>query len=132
MTAAVIRALLVADAAVTAKVPAVRIMAGLLPQGVALPALAIEEISSVPQPTIDAQAYAIMRTRVQVTVSAGSYPEQKTVAALARAACEYRRGAIADQQVASIVLESTGPDLRDGDAQIFQQPLDFIVIHQPQ
>ncbi len=129
MTAAVIRSLLVADGTLTAAVPSARIVAGLLPQGVALPALGIEEISSVPQPTIDAQAYALMRTRVQVTVSATSYPQQKAVAALARAACEYRRGAIAGQQVASIVLESTGPDLRDGDAQIFQQPLDFIVIH---
>lgn len=130
MTAAVVRALLVADVALGAVVPPARIVAGLLPQGVALPALAIEEISSVPQPTIDAQAYALMRTRVQVTVSAANYPQQKAVATLARAACEYHRGVIAGQTVASIVLESTGPDLRDGDAQIFQQPLDFIVIHQ--
>lgn len=130
MTAAVIRSLLVGSAALTAQVPAVRIMAGELPQGIALPALAIEEISSVPQPTIDAQAYALMRTRVQVTVCAASYPQQKALAALVRTACEYQRGMIAGQIVSSLTLESTGPDLRDSDAQIFQQPLDFLVVHQ--
>lgn len=127
--AAVIRSLLVADTAVTAAVPPSRIVAGLLPQGGQLPALAVEEISAVPQPTIDAQAYALMRSRVQVTVVARNYPEQKAVAAAVRDACQYQHGLIAGVQVASIVMSTTGPDLIDGDAQIYQQPVDFIVIH---
>lgn len=130
MTAAVLRSLLVGSAALTARVPAARIMAGLLPQGVALPAISLEEISAVPQPTIDAQAFALMRTRVQVNVLARSYAEQKELAALARTACEYARGLLAGVSVNSITLDSTGPDLRDDDAQIYQQPLDFVVIHQ--
>lgn len=130
MTAAVIRALLVASPALTARVPATRIMAGLLPQGTALPGVSIEEISGVPLPTIDAQAYALMRARVQANVLARSYPEQKEIAALVRTACEFSRGAIAGLTVASVTLDSTGPDLRDDDAQIYQQPLDFIVIYQ--
>lgn len=130
MTAAVIRALLVASPALTARVPATRILAGELPQNITLPALSIEEISSVPQPTIDAQAYALMRTRVQITISAANYPQQKSLVALVRTACEYQRGTIAGQIVSSITMESTGPDLRDSDAQIFQQPIDFLVVHQ--
>lgn len=130
MTAAVIRAILSGNAPLLAFVPASRIVSGLLPQGTAAPALSIEEVSNVPQPTIDAQAYNLMRSRVQVTVVASSYVQQKAVAELVRVACEYQRGTIAGRRVASIVLENSGPDMRDANAQLYTQPLDFLVVHQ--
>lgn len=125
-----IRALLVASAPVTALCPAARIMAGTVPQNLALPALSITEVSLVPISRIDAQAdHNLVVSRVQVTVMAESYPAVKPLLDAARKACNYERGTIAGVGIVSIVRESVGPDFSNDGATVHFQSLDFKVTY---
>ncbi len=130
MSVKIIRALLVADAALLALVPASRIVAGDLPQGVTLPAIAIREISLVEVPRIDAQAlYTIVETRVEVTVVASTYAAKVAVRDAMRIAANYERGAIAGAAVVSIRRTGNGPDLSDPEAEFYMQSVDFKVVY---
>ena len=75
---AIMRALVVAHAPVTALVSPARILAGDVPQG-SLPAIGIREISGIEQDTVARQGNSLVTARVQVTVYAASYPQQKAI-----------------------------------------------------
>lgn len=123
----VITALLNAASGVTALV-GTRIYPPPLPQGVALPALAVEHISTVDLPTIDANAgYNLVQTRIEVTALAKDYPTQKLLIEQVRQAITFQRGTVAGVQVISILRGLVGPDLRDDDMQLFTQSIDFLV-----
>jgi len=125
-----IRSLLMGAGAVTA-LASDRCYPGQLPQGCALPALVVEHISTVPRPTLDAQAgFGLMQARIQVTGLAATYVQQKTLLDAVITACNYQRGVIAGVRVASIVRELIGPDLRDDDRSVFYQSVDFVVTYQ--
>lgn len=125
----VIRALLVADAAVAAAV-GTKIFAAVVPQATALPAICINEISVVETPRIDAaSSYALVTSRIQVTVMEKEYPALKDLMAKVRKACNYERGSIAGISVNSITRDVVGPDMLDDDAKIFMQTIDFRVVH---
>jgi len=131
MSVKAIRALLAGSALVTASV-ADRVMAGDVPEGTAMPALGIKEISSVPVGAIDAQAeQSVVVTRVQVMVMAKAYPEVKPLRDLVRRACNFQRGLIGDADVISIERDTIGPDLQDGAGNHFQS-VDFKVTHYEQ
>ena len=123
---AAIRALLVAHAPLIAQVPATRILPGLIPLGTTLPAIAYSFISGVPTKSIDMRTQ-LVRARIQVTVQTKNYPSQKEIVALIKAACDAKQGTIANQHIDSVLHELDGPDLRDDDAGIFMQSVDFIV-----
>lgn len=129
----VIRALLAADAALIAVIPVTRIIAGVLPQGTLLPAVAITEVSTIEISHIDAQApSALTEGRVQVTIFAATYPVQKQVLDLVRKACNYKRGTVAGYVVSSVRRDSNGPDFNDPAAGFYMQSMDFKVIyHEP-
>ena len=123
----VIRTLLMNASGVTALV-STRCYPPPLPQGVAFPALAVEHISTTPLPTLDASApYGLVQSRIEVTVLAKDYVTQKSVLEEVRKACDYQRGTIAGVNVASVLRDSVGPDIRDDDMQIFRQSIDFLV-----
>lgn len=122
----VVRYLLANHAPLTAVVPATRIMAGLIPQGASLPAIAVGHVSGVWNSEISAQGRQCT-ARVQVTVMAADYVQQKQLIALVRAAVPRTRGSIASVAVESILREPDGPDFRDDDAGIFMQTQDFFV-----
>lgn len=125
-----IRALLMQASAVTTLVGD-RCYPGQLPQGCALPALVVEHVSTVDLPTLNAQAgFGLVQTRVQVTVLAATYPQQKSLADAVITACRYQRGVIAGVRVANVVRELVGPDLRDDDRSVFYQSVDFLVTFQ--
>lgn len=130
---AAIRALLVANVAVTALVPADKIVAGVIRQGTALPALGVSHISTVPISAMDAQAaFNLVTSRVQVTGMAKSYPEVKALLAAVRKACNYAHGIYAGVAVVSVVRDIVGPDMSDGDAGIEMQTIDFkVTFHEP-
>jgi hypothetical protein len=129
----VIRALLVASAPVTALVPVAQIVAGVVPQGVTLPAVAITDVSSVPVSAIDAQAeFSLVTSRVQVTLMAKDYPTVKTLMEVARKACNFARGTIAGVSVVSVVRDTVGPDFSDDAASIHFQSIDFKVTYHEQ
>lgn len=129
----VIRALLIGSAPVTSLCPAVNILAGVVAQDKAVPALSITHISTNPISRIDAQAVAsIVVSRVQVTVIAANYPAVSPLLDAVRKACNYQRGIVAGVDVISIVRESLGPDFSNDAGSIHFQSIDFkVTLNEP-
>lgn len=123
----IIRTLLVADAALLALLPATQIIAGTLPQGTALPALAVTEVSRTDRNIVKAGAAARCTSRVQVTVIATSYPSQKALLAALRHACRDKAGTLFGISDVTVHLDSTGPDFSDPDTAFYMQSQDFKV-----
>lgn len=116
MSVKVIRALLVADGTVLARVAGNpdRIVVGDVPAIAVLPALGIKELSLVPISAFDAQAeYSVVTTRVQVTVVDETYQDVAAIITLARRACNFERGQIAGVDVISVLRDTVGPDMKD-------------------
>ena len=134
---AVIRHLLANAAAVTAVVPAARIMAGDLPLNTALPAISVTQISGMPHNTIRINESPKLHTdRVQVTVlvkgpqgtPAGlGYPGVKALLKLVLAACPSQRGTVNGIAVENITPDMEGPDLSDDATALYSQSRDFLV-----
>ena len=134
---AVIRYLLANDGPVLAIVPAARIVAGDLPLNTILPAIAITQISSVPQFGIRTNEGPRVHTdRVQVSVlfkgpqgapPGTGYPGVRGLLALALAACPSQRGVINTFSVMSITPEPEGPDLFDQATALYSCSRDFFV-----
>lgn len=123
----VVRYLLAHDAGVTAAVPAASVMAGLLPQGIALPALAVTHVSTIRKNFVAETPVDWCTSRVQVTGMAASYPALKSLMALVRAALPRSRGVVDGVNVDAIVSDVEGPDFRDDAEGVFMQSHDFIV-----
>lgn len=125
----VIRALLVAHAPLLALVPAPRIVVGSVPLGTPLPAIGLTEISRLEMPTASLSQRAVQVTaRVQVTVHASTYQEQKAVLQAARLGPGAHTGTVAGVVVRSVMRDIVGPDLKDEAASIFEQCRDFKVV----
>jgi hypothetical protein len=116
------------DAQLIAKVPTSRIFGGLIPLGTPLPAIAYNFISGVPSKSIDMQTQ-LVRARIQVTVQTKNYQDQKAIVELIKAACDAKQGTIAGYHIDSVLHELDGPDMRDDDAGIYLQTVDFIVAY---
>lgn len=128
-----IRALLIASAPVIAICPATKIVAGIVPQATAMPALSILHVGTADISRIDAQAeFALVTSRVQVTVMAGDYPGVKALLMAVRKACNYQRGTLAGVSVVSIVRDTVGPDFTNDDASIYYQTIDFKITYHEQ
>lgn len=129
----VIRALLVSDPAVTSLVPAAKVVIGGVKLGTPLPAIGIKQISLVPFGAIDAQAeFALVVSRVQVTVETKDYATMSAVMAAVRKACNYQRGVIAGVSVVSVLRDIEGPDPDENAAEIYDQVIDFkVTYHEP-
>lgn len=129
----VVRALLVGAPAATTLVPAEKIVIGNVKIGTPLPAIGIKQISLVPLGAIDAQAeFALVVSRVQVTVEAKDYASMCALISAVRKACNYQRGAIAGVNVVSVLRDIEGPDPDENDAQIYDQVIDFkVTYHEP-
>ena len=126
----IITALLRAHSPLVAVV-STRIGPGPLPQGTALPALATNLISNVRRNTVStAEAAQLFRSRMQITVLASSYSQQKALIRLVSDACKYQRGTIAGSTGVSVLPDIEGPDMRDDDASIYMQTIDFSVSYQ--
>lgn len=123
----VIRNLLANHSSLTAVVPATRIMAGVLPQSTALPAIGITHISTTRRHTVAGGSNEYCSSRVQVTVMAANYPSKQSILELIRASLPRSRGLVNGVNVDSIILEMEGPDFSDSEVKIFMQSNDFIV-----
>ena len=122
-----VRSLLVGDTGVTALVPEMRIAAGSLPQGTALPAVSLMSVSSVdrniPAPGLKRR----VTERVQVTVLARTYPEAKTLIAAVRAAAADQMPSIDGLADVTVHTDSAGPDFLDEETGIHMQTQDLRV-----
>lgn len=122
----VIRYLLANNAPLVAVVPTTKISTGELPQGIALPAIEVNSISTNWASEISAQSkYA--SSRVQVTILATSYPQQKSIMELVRTAIPRTGGTINGVNVDCILRDQEGPDFRDDDIGSFMQVQDYFV-----
>lgn len=134
---AVIRYLLVHDAAVLAKVPASRIFAGDAPIKTELPALSVKQISGLPYLTVAMDENARLHTeRVQVTALVKSsdgtpagegYPGVKALLAIVFSACKNTHGTVDGVDVVSVLPDTEGPDLEDAVHALLTQSRDFMV-----
>lgn len=122
-----VRSLLVADAGVTALVPAVQIMAGVIPQGVALPAISLMSVSSTDRNILLPGTSRRVAERVQVTVLVASYPAAKSIIRAVRAAAADRMPIIAGLTDVTVHTDSAGPDFLDAETGIHMQTQDFRV-----
>lgn len=120
------RALLVAHAPLVALVPTARIVAGMVPSG-ALPAIGITEIGSNEHDTVARAGSSLVTARVQVTVYATSYPEQKALLKAAKLGAGVHTGLTAGYAVRSVLRDLVGPDMGDETIPTFEQSRDFIV-----
>lgn len=125
----VINALLKAHAPLVALV-GTRIIPGEIAQGTTLPAVAYNHISTNERNTASmSESAALATTRIEVAVQAKSYPEQKALIAAVRTACKNKQGVIAGVTVHSVLSDTVGPDMHDGDTATFMQTIDFMVMH---
>lgn len=122
----VIRYLLANSAPLTAVVGAAKIVIGEIRQGTSMPAILVNHISGVWGKQLAGQSN-FCRARVQVTVQAADYAQQKKIMRLVRAAVPRTRGTIAGVEVEEILREPDGPDFSNSDAGIFLQTQDFMV-----
>lgn len=125
--AAIVRYLLANNASLTATVSADKIKPGSIPINTVLPAISIRQISGREHQLIKRGSNQLVSERIQVTVQAATYVQQKAIVALIRAALPGTRGTVNAFTVDSITYESDGPDLEYENPVIFEQSLDYFV-----
>jgi len=124
----VIYNLLSTDANLLAQVPKPRILPSLIPLGTTLPAIAYMLVSSTEDTAIGLTSNRL-RSRVQVTIAANTYPKVKEIAALVVNACNHKQGTFNGVQVDSVIKDVVGADFRDDDVGIFYTTIDFRIAH---
>lgn len=124
----VIYNLLSNNAGLLAVVPKARIFPSLVPLGTALPAIAYMLVSSIEETSMGMTTNRL-RSRVQITIAATTYPQVKEIAALVVTACNHKQGTFNGVQVDSVIKEVVGADFRDDDVGIFYSTIDFRIAH---
>lgn len=132
---AVIWYLVKSSAGVIAVVPAARIMAGGLPLNTPMPAIAVTQISSVPenQHLKRDETPKAHVDRVQVTVfrknspDDAGYPGLKPLLDLVLAACPSQRGTVNGVAVQGITPDLEGPDIAIPALALVTRSRDFLV-----
>ena len=124
---AIVRYLLANNASLTATVSADKIKPGLIPINTVLPAIGIRQISGREHQLIKRGSNQLVTERIQITVQASTYVQQKAIVALIRAALPGTRGTVNGFSVDSVTYESDGPDLEYENPVIFEQSLDYFV-----
>lgn len=107
-----------------------RIYPGRIPQNATMPVISYELVSSVEILPVNALAGGVLlRSRVQVTVLAKSYSNLKAVHEAARLALLYQHGVVGTVRVVSITRDLIGPDARDDELGLYEQSVDYLLIH---
>lgn len=124
-----VRQLLISDAALTALVPANRVIAGPAAIGSSLPLISLQSISKVDLNLNDPAAKRMVRERVQVTVHAANFSEQKAILRAVRHAVADQRPTVAGISNVTVHTESAGPDFMSEDEAIWLGSQDFMTIY---
>lgn len=120
--------LLSKNAALLAVVPKSRMFPSVIPLGTTLPALTYMLVSSTEDTAIGLTSNRL-RSRIQITVAAQTYPQVKQVIALVNTACNHKQGTFNGVQVDSVIKDVVGADFRDDDEEIFYSTIDFRIAH---
>lgn len=122
---AIARALLSDDYDISQEVTV--ISGGVLPINTVLPAISIRQISGYEFDTINRIGTQNITERVQVTVLARNYVEQKNIIELIRNAMIQKRGYVNGFLVENIRQDLDGPDLYTESPEVYEQSIDYIV-----
>ena len=122
-----VRILLVTDTGMTALVPPARIAAGMLPQGMDLPAISLMSVSSVDRNVPAPGPKRRVTERVQVTVLAATYRQVKAILAAVRKAATDQMPTIDGLFDVTVHTDSAGPDFLDEETGIHMQTQDLRV-----
>lgn len=127
--AAIVRDLLAKWPALTALVPAGRIIAGQIPQGTTLPAVAVSPISGGEKVSTSARNLPKKMTeeRVQVTVWAKDYPTMERVLKAAALGPGVHTGTVLGYRVNSVLPDRMGPYIGPAGDEIHERSRDFMV-----
>lgn len=125
---AIARIKLAGNVALTAVVPATRILLGVVPIGTPRPAIGITLVSGIPfKYMAKGSGKTLWSDRIQVTVHADKYQTQSEVLALVLAALPSAHGTVGSFTCDSISEDSQGPDFYDSELNIHSGSQDFIV-----
>lgn len=122
-------ALLRADAAILARMPAEQIKAGALPDDAPLPSMFVRSISEVERSKLKREGRVRFVDRVEVVVRAASFRDARDLRILAREACVGRVGDIAGATGVSISNAGAGPEL-NGPNRSFQRGQDLRISYE--
>ncbi|MDB6061564.1 MAG: hypothetical protein JWM78_1667 [Verrucomicrobiaceae bacterium] len=103
----------------------------LIPENAVYPCITVERISGqrIVAPLFAVADPGAVDVRLQVTAWGRTYESVKTVSEAVRVAVERYRGDIVEVTVWDIVPETDGPDLYDGDLQLYGAPADYTLSH---
>lgn len=104
-----------------------KIIAGTAPLNTVLPAISIRQVSGIEHKTIKRSGTQLVTERVQVTVLAATYAQQKEILELIRSALPATRGTVNTFAVDSITPDIDGPDLYSEEPITYEQSIDYIV-----
>lgn len=124
---AAIRYLLANNAPMVALVPAARISAGDLPQGVTLPAISVDFISGIDRNIVEPGMTRHVTERVQVTCFASTYVSLKALQRAVKTACADTFPTISGISNVVVHTDGQGPDFRDEANSIRMGTQDFRV-----
>lgn len=122
---AIARALLSDDYDISQEVTV--ISGGVLPINTVLPAISIRQISGYEFDTINRIGTQNVTERIQVTVLARNYLEQKNIIELIRNSMIQKRGYVNGFLVENIRQDLDGPDLYTESPEVYEQSIDYII-----
>ena len=122
---AIARALLSDDYDISQEVTV--ISGGVLPINTVLPAISIRQISGYEFDTINRIGAQNVTERIQVTVLARNYLEQKNIIELIRNSMIQKRGYVNGFLVENIRQDLDGPDLYTESPEVYEQSIDYII-----
>lgn len=123
----IVGALLQADNAMTASIPAEWIVAWMLPQGAPANAIVVERVSRTEWQPLAGEPTRLVTERVQINIRAASGRERVEIETLARHAVADKVGTIAGFTNVAVLLAGGGPDFMDDAASIFLTSFDVRV-----
>lgn len=104
-----------------------RITAGVLSRNISLPALAVQEISSIDRNIPNPGTYRHVTDRVQVTGIARTYPALVELMQAVTAACADTFPTVTGLSRVVVHTDGGGPDFMDDQASLFMKTQDFRV-----
>lgn len=128
---AIARDIMVANAALTAMVPATRILIGVVPQATALPWIGITETASTDHKSVAGYRGATVKVSalVQITVAGSTYQDCKSAMLKARRALRDYAGTLGSFGVVTCGLEGKGPDFTNDEATFYMQTQDLRITY---
>lgn len=127
-----VRAVLIADAALIALVPATRIMAGVLPQGSALPGITLQSVSMNDRNIPNPGGTRHVQERVQATIIAKTDVSRTAVKLALRKACDAKYPTVSGVTRATVHLGSGGPEFMNEEASQFLATQDLMTTYSVQ